>query len=102
MIDVMETVAFPDVDPDQPLGWDSRKNRGTSASLSKDGATSGGGSSLIRRFLPGFQSTTGVDLSDINVAVCVNQSGGELTELVNHVARRVGAAAIPSTYDLFD
>ena len=67
-VSVMETVAFPDVDADQPLGWDERNTKGR---LTKNGSISGG-NSRIAKFLPGYFDSAPDD--EINVAVMVNDS----------------------------
>ena len=62
---VMETVAFPDVDASQPLGWDDRNG----LRLTKNGAI-GGGASRIAKYLPGNFADAPED--EINVAVMFN------------------------------
>lgn len=87
-----------------PLGWDSLKG----ARLSKNGMT-GGGSSLIMKFLPGEFAQAPKD--EINVAIALNagQNWPRATErpdlpsdLLPKIAKRVAAAQIPADYDLFD
>jgi CubicO group peptidase (beta-lactamase class C family) len=91
----METVAFPEVDGDQPLGFD---RRGTH-SLVKSGAI-GGGRSRIVKFLPGKFDAAPDD--EINIAVNVNSAGQPSDTLLATIAGIVAAADIPEDYDLFD
>jgi CubicO group peptidase (beta-lactamase class C family) len=95
-VTTMETVPFPAVKKDQPLGWDSiSDNR-----LSKSGSTSGG-KSLVIKYLPGKFATAPLD--EINVAVNVNSNGAKPpASLLNSIATKVAAADIPDGYDLFD
>jgi len=99
-VSVMETIAFPDVDADQPLGWDSRSGD----RLTKNGSI-GGGNSRIAKFLPGYFGRTTDD--EINVAFMVNDSTTEDTNvpgtgLLTTIAQAVADAAVPEDYDLFD
>ena len=102
-IDIMETVAFPEVDDRQPLGWDSRTPKGNSAVLSKGGMLTGG-RALIRKFLPGYKADDGTDLSHVNVAICINISHGISSTggLLNKIALECGNADIPESFDLFN
>ncbi|WP_119303980.1 serine hydrolase domain-containing protein [Dongia deserti] len=98
-IDLMETVAYPAIDSDQPLGWDKRAGAGE---LVKDGALDGG-SALIHKYVPGFISSGDhIDLSDINVAIGFNIDADNPTTLIRDIARAAGKANIPQGYDLFD
>lgn len=95
-VSVMETVAFPDVDADQPLGWDSRDG----LRLTKNGVI-GGGASRVAKYLPGMFAGTTED--EINVAVVVNDSvSAPGTDLLDDIAALVAAADIPHNFDLFD
>ncbi|HEX6870631.1 MAG TPA: serine hydrolase domain-containing protein, partial [Micromonosporaceae bacterium] len=94
-VSTMETVAFPEVDATQPLGFDSRGDH----SVSKNGAISGG-RSLIIKYLPGQFEAAPDD--EINIAVNVNSSGSPTSSLLTGIAGIVAAAGIPDDYDLFD
>jgi hypothetical protein len=95
-VTVMETVAFPDVDADQPLGWDNRDDR----RLTKNGVI-GGGASRIAKYLPGELAEAPDD--EINVAVMVNDSvSAPGTGLLDDIASVIAVADIPDDYDLFD
>jgi CubicO group peptidase (beta-lactamase class C family) len=96
-VQTMEAVAYPAADTDQPLGWDWRSgNR-----LYKNGST-GGGMSVIMKFLPGSLAAAPQD--EINVAIAINGSDEDKPSvaLLQDIADKVAAAAIPDGYDLFD
>jgi CubicO group peptidase (beta-lactamase class C family) len=111
-IDEMETVTFPEVRATQPLGWDSRNAKGK---LSKNGRLSGG-AALIVKFLPGYKANDGTDLSNVNLAICVNTSHSVkknnegkyvpltnfLPSLLDKIAVECGKADIPASFDLFE
>jgi CubicO group peptidase (beta-lactamase class C family) len=95
-VTTMEVVAFPAAKSTQPLGWDSITNN----RLYKNGAT-GGGRSVIIKYLPGKFATAPQD--EINVAVNVNSGGTMPPEsLLSSIATAVAAADIADDYDLFD
>ena len=96
-IDLMVSRPYPAATTTRAHGWaitDSGK-------LWHNGSI-GGGASYIARFPPGYVSAGGIDLSEVNVAVCVNiQNAGALGSLVDSVALAVGVAFLPRSYDLF-
>jgi ELWxxDGT repeat protein len=102
MVATMETVHFPQADPNQPLGWDRREHAGTE--LWKSGGT-GGGTALVAKFLPGRFSHAPKD--EINVALMVNSdterdASAAMWPLLRAVGDQIARADIPDTFDLFD
>ena len=82
------------------IGWGYG---GNGKRLSHNGS-GGGGKAIIIKYKPGYISQNGTDLSDINVAICVNYKNidlGELGKLAGKLAVLVGQASIPASYDLF-
>lgn len=97
-LDLMESRPYPTGAPSRAHGWQYEAPKGK---LWHNGSI-GGGASFIAKFPPGYISANGTDLSNVNVAICVNiQNAGALDSLVDQVALAVGAASIPVWYDLF-
>lgn len=76
----------------QPVGWDWRSND----ILSKNGKI-GGGTALIRKYLPGAISD-----DEINVAIAINKAGTMPDALIQQIAEAAAKVYIPEDYDLFD
>ncbi len=100
-IDLMETKPFPSVSGSHAIGW-AMQTKGSAKKLSHNGKL-GGGTALIVKFTNGYKSTDGIDLSNINLAVCTNGdvSTGALGDLLDEIAKVIGKAGIPVGYDLF-
>jgi CubicO group peptidase (beta-lactamase class C family) len=91
----MDAIAYPKVDPRQPLGWDNRSGD----RLVKNGVTDAGGMAEIAKFLPGA-----LGKEEINVAFATNvsHSPNDIVTFLQTLAQIVAVQEIPSNYDLFD
>lgn len=98
-IDLMEKRPYPNVSNSHAIGWGYGRD---GLKLSHGGSIKGGRAYIVK-FKEGLISTTGVDLSDINVAICANaRPFDDIQDLANAIARVVGAADIPKSYDLLN
>lgn len=81
------------------MGWHV-DGSGTKTKLDHNGRI-GGGTSYVALFKPGYVSTNGTDLSDIQIAVATNiwTDTGALKGLVNDIVFDVPAANISPAYD---
>lgn len=97
-INLMESRPYPNTAPSGAHGW---RYEGPQGKLWHNGSV-GGGASYIVKFPAGYTSANGTDLSNVNVAVCVNiQNANPLKGLVDTIAVTAGAASVPVWYDLF-
>jgi hypothetical protein len=99
-LDLMETKPFPNLSS-RAVAW-SVTDKGSGKKLTHNGIT-GGGRAVIIKFTPGYFSNDNTDLGNINLAVCANGSvsTNDLDALLGAIAKVVGKANIPVTYDLF-
>lgn len=97
---LMETRPFPNVSS-RGVVW-SVNPRGAGKKLTHNGKTEGGRAVIIK-FTPGYKAIDNTDLSNINLAACANGavSTNKLDALLGEIAKIVGKANIPATYDLF-
>jgi CubicO group peptidase (beta-lactamase class C family) len=85
-------------------GWSAADKMGfgsnNKGAISHSGKT-GGGSSYIIAFPPGYKANSGEDLSDVHVAVASNTqtSTSHLKTLASRIAKAVTNANIPSNYE---
>lgn len=101
-LDLMETKPFPGVSP-HTLGWVSSKNKKGHTKLSHNGKITGG-TAFIAKYPDGYIAKSGIDLSNINIAICTNNgdaSTDALSALATEIAKVVGQKTIPEHYDLF-
>lgn len=94
-IDLMETRPFQ-VSGSHAIGW-GYSNGGKKLS---HGGKIRGGRAVIVKFKKGYK-LNGIDLSDINVAICANiNSVKGIYKLADEIAKVAGQANIPNSYDL--
>lgn len=79
------------------MGW-RRNDRGKL----EHGGRLPGGTSYVAMFPDEYTSKSGVDLSEISVAVATNISTSDLDDLVNQLALVVPPSAVPSNFNAWD
>jgi len=97
-IDLMESQPYPSTS-DFALGWGYQAN---GKKIAHNGS-GGGGKAYLVKYKSGSEEG-GIDVSNINVAICVNYQDidmAELSKLYKELAKIVGRKSIPTSYDLF-
>lgn len=95
-LDEMESRPFPDNVPGYAHTWWINGN----GRLNHNGIIGGGRSDVVK--FPDGYVVNGIDVGEINVAVCVNiQPGVSLYGLAEDVAKGCAEGAVPVHYDLF-
>jgi CubicO group peptidase (beta-lactamase class C family) len=95
-LDEMESRPFPDNVPGYAHTWWINNN----GRLNHNGIIGGGRSDVVK--FPAGYVVDGIDVGEINVAVCVNiQPGVSLYGLAEDVAKGCAEGAVPVHYDLF-
>lgn len=93
---------------DRGLGWRVGRSSGATK-VAHDGST-GGGKAYVAKFLSGYRLESGVDVGDMNVAVCLNIGASsddpkdgnvDFVALTNAVAEVVSTTWVPINYDIF-
>jgi CubicO group peptidase (beta-lactamase class C family) len=111
-LDIMNTPPFPATASDRAIGWEYFKNNTGGVKLDHNGST-GNGQAYLVKFLPGYISNSGDDLSNIYVAIHVNVGGsdistgkkygltGKMDTLAGNIAIATSETDIPGYYDAF-
>lgn len=100
-VTMMQSIPFPKAHGNQPHGWDRR----TAGNERYKNGRTGGGTSVVMKFLPGRFDDAPDD--EINVAIAINVKTNDYTlgameGLLRDVASKVAAADLDGGYDLFD
>lgn len=86
------------------LGWRVGREASGAIKVAHSGSR-GDGKAYLAKFLPGYKLSTGVDVGNMNVAVCLNiaadAGSGDLINLTTAVVDAVAAGMVPLTYDFF-